>query len=149
MTFLQGSTVHMLILSSLFADTEEGELPEETSNGDSDQKSTSTALQEIFHTASGFAPGSQKHKAQGTILRWHKEYGAEEIPVHQYIESLEHEVSLLRREVWHSRPWCSFRRIFLLFIEASQGNERGGAMFLPIHESGQQQRLRFNSYRIN
>lgn len=59
----------------------------------------SIALQEIFHTASGYAPGSQKHKVEGTVLRWHKEFGKEEIPVQQYIESLEHEVSLLRREV--------------------------------------------------
>lgn len=79
------------------------ELPED----DSDQKSTTTALQEIFSTASGYAPGSQKHKAEGTVLRWHKEYGTEEIPVQQYIESLEHEVSLLRREV---SPSAALRR---------------------------------------
>ncbi|KAK9851340.1 hypothetical protein WJX84_009372 [Apatococcus fuscideae] len=86
------------LLEDMGMDAPVKELPED----DLDQKSTITALQEIFTTASGYAPGSQKHKAEGTVLRWHKEYGTEEIPVQQYIESLEHEVSLLRRELQNS-----------------------------------------------
>ncbi len=81
------------------ADMGDGALLEEPVEGDAEQKSTSAALQEVFQTASAYAPGSQKHRAEGTVLRWHKEYGTEEIPVQQYIESLEHELSLLRREV--------------------------------------------------
>ena len=84
----------------------EDQLLEEPSEENSEQRSTSTALQEIFQTASGYAPGSQKHKAEGTVLRWHKEYGKEEIPVREYIESLEHEVNLLRREVCGNTQSC-------------------------------------------
>lgn len=46
-----------------------------------------------------YAPGTQKTRVAGEVLRWHHETGAEAIPAVQYMESLEQEVRMLRQQV--------------------------------------------------
>lgn len=44
-----------------------------------------------------YAPGSQKLRVEGEVLRWHHDNGAERIPALAYIEGLEAELEELRR----------------------------------------------------
>ena len=49
--------------------------------------------------SSMYAPGTQKSRVSGEVLRWHHETGTEAISAVQYMESLEREVALLRQQV--------------------------------------------------
>ena len=47
-----------------------------------------------------YAPGTQKLRVEGEVLRWHLgDDAADRIPASVYIEMLEREVALLRRQV--------------------------------------------------
>jgi len=47
----------------------------------------------------GYAPGVQKSKVQGEVLRWHNEHGLERIEASMYMEQLEQQVAVLKRQV--------------------------------------------------
>ncbi len=46
-----------------------------------------------------YAPGTQKVRVEGEVLRWHHEHGKEAIPALAYIEQLEAEITELRQQV--------------------------------------------------
>ncbi|EFN52979.1 hypothetical protein CHLNCDRAFT_137390 [Chlorella variabilis] len=46
-----------------------------------------------------YAPGSQKVRVEGEVLRWHHENGKEVVPALQYIEQLEAELAELRQQM--------------------------------------------------
>ncbi|PRW45716.1 seed maturation [Chlorella sorokiniana] len=49
--------------------------------------------------AAAYAPGSQKMRVEGEVLRWHHENGKEVVPALQYIEQLEAELADLRQQM--------------------------------------------------
>lgn len=51
-----------------------------------------------------YAPGTQKVRVEGEVLRWHHEHGKEAIPALAYIEQLEAEIAELRQQVRSRRP---------------------------------------------
>ena len=48
-----------------------------------------------------YAPGSQKSRVTGEVLRWHHENGTETVPASEYIEKLESEIRILKQQVQH------------------------------------------------
>ena len=46
-----------------------------------------------------YAPGSQKTRVSGEVLRWHHENGTESVPASEYIEKLESENRILKQQV--------------------------------------------------
>jgi hypothetical protein len=49
--------------------------------------------------APGYAPGTQKSRVAGEVLKWHHENGMETIPAAEYIEQLESQISILKQQV--------------------------------------------------
>lgn len=55
--------------------------------------------------APGYAPGTQKSRVVGDVLKWHHDNGMEAIPAAEYIEQLENQISILKQQVgWLSTP---------------------------------------------
>lgn len=46
-----------------------------------------------------YAPGVQKTKVGGSVMRWHNDHGVEKMPARQYMELLEAEVQALRAQL--------------------------------------------------
>ena len=54
----------------------------------------------LDHSQDGkYAPGSQKTRVSGEVLRWHHENGSESVPASEYIEKLESENRILKQQV--------------------------------------------------
>ncbi len=54
----------------------------------------------LDHSQDGkYAPGSQKSRVSGEVLRWHHENGTESVPASEYIEKLESEIRILKQQV--------------------------------------------------
>ncbi|DBB05001.1 hypothetical protein WJX82_010799 [Trebouxia sp. C0006] len=54
----------------------------------------------LDHSQDGkYAPGSQKTRVSGEVLRWHHENGTESVPASEYIEKLESENRILKQQV--------------------------------------------------
>jgi hypothetical protein len=53
-----------------------------------------------FSDDAAYAPGVQKSKVSGSVFRWHQESGLQAVPAVEYIESLEEEIALLKKQVW-------------------------------------------------
>lgn len=57
-----------------------------------------------------YAPGTQKVRVEGEVLRWHHEHGKEAIPALAYIEQLEAEIAELRQQVRREGRHCGRAR---------------------------------------
>ena len=70
-------------------------------SGNSSGQSNRNASQSQASTSDDerYAPGVQKSKVQGEVLRWHNEHGLERIEATAYMEQLEQQVAALKRQV--------------------------------------------------
>lgn len=63
--------------------------------------SLASLLDEDGYRMDGYAPGVQKTRVEGDVMRWHKERGLERTPAVQYIEHLERENQRLTQQMRH------------------------------------------------
>ena len=66
------------------------------SSSSSSSSAAATPVAAFLDGDDAYAPGVQKSRVKGEVLRWHKERGVEALPAAEYIERLEAEVARLR-----------------------------------------------------